>query len=49
MNEQVSRTVRGRSPDVLTCTASLSNGEVLTPPEKVNSRSEPAHVDPAAS
>ena len=33
MNEQVSFTLRGRNPDVLTCIANLSNDEVLTPPE----------------
>ena len=32
-NEQVSFTLRGRNPDVLTCIANLSNDEVLTPPE----------------
>lgn len=31
MNEQVSFTVRGRNPDVLTCIANLSNDEVFTP------------------
>ena len=33
MNEQVSFTLRGRNPDVLTCIANLSNDEVFTPPE----------------
>lgn len=32
-NEQVSFTLRGRNPDVLTCIANLSNDEVFTPPE----------------
>lgn len=32
MNEQVSFTLRGRNPDVLTCIANLSNDEVFTPP-----------------
>lgn len=31
--EQVSFTLRGRNPDVLTCIANLSNDEVFTPPE----------------
>ena len=31
MNEQVSFTLRGRNPDVLTCIANLSNDEVFTP------------------
>ena len=29
MNEQVSFTLRGRNPDVLTCIANLSNDEVF--------------------
>ena len=33
MNEQVSFTLRGRNPDVLTCIANLSNDEVFTPPD----------------
>lgn len=33
MVEQVSFTLRGRNPDVLTCIANLSNDEVFTPPE----------------
>ena len=33
MLEQVSFTLRGRNPDVLTCIANLSNDEVFTPPE----------------
>jgi site-specific DNA-methyltransferase (adenine-specific) len=33
MTEQVSLTLRGRNPDVLTCIANLSNDEVFTPPE----------------
>lgn len=33
MNEQVSFTLRGRNPDVLSCIANLSNDEVFTPPE----------------
>jgi Eco57I restriction-modification methylase len=33
MIEQVSFTLRGRNPDVLTCIANLSNDEVFTPPE----------------
>ena len=33
MNPQVSFTLRGRNPDVLTCIANLSNDEVFTPPE----------------
>lgn len=33
MTEQVSFTLRGRNPDVLTCIANLSNDEVFTPPE----------------
>ena len=33
MNNQVSFTLRGRNPDVLTCIANLSNDEVFTPPE----------------
>lgn len=36
MNEQVSFTLRGRNPDVLTCIANLSNDEVFTPPELAN-------------
>lgn len=32
-HEQVSFTLRGRNPDVLTCIANLSNDEVFTPPE----------------
>ena len=35
-NEQVSFTLRGRNPDVLTCIANLSNDEVFTPPELAN-------------
>lgn len=34
--EQVSFTLRGRNPDVLTCIANLSNDEVFTPPELAN-------------
>lgn len=33
---QVSFTLRGRNPDVLTCIANLSNDEVFTPPEFAN-------------
>ena len=33
MNTQVSFSLRGRNPDVLTCIANLSNDEVFTPPE----------------
>ncbi len=33
MNGQVSFSLRGRNPDVLTCIANLSNDEVFTPPE----------------
>lgn len=36
MNGQVSFTLRGRNPDVLTCIANLSNDEVFTPPEFAN-------------
>lgn len=36
MNSQVSFTLRGRNPDVLTCIANLSNDEVFTPPEFAN-------------
>jgi hypothetical protein len=36
MNEQVSFTLHGRNPDVLTCIANLSNDEVFTPPELAN-------------
>lgn len=36
MNQQVSFTLRGRNPDVLTCIANLSNDEVFTPPEMAN-------------
>ena len=36
MTEQVSFTLRGRNPDVLTCIANLSNDEVFTPPEFAN-------------
>lgn len=36
MSEQVSFTLRGRNPDVLTCIANLSNDEVFTPPEQAN-------------
>lgn len=36
MNSQVSFTLRGRNPDVLTCIANLSNDEVFTPPELAN-------------
>ena len=36
MNDQVSFTLRGRNPDVLTCIANLSNDEVFTPPELAN-------------
>ncbi len=36
MNEQVSFTLPGRNPDVLTCIANLSNDEVFTPPELAN-------------
>jgi len=34
--EQVSFSLRGRNPDVLTCIANLSNDEVFTPPEFAN-------------
>ncbi|MGA2083998.1 MAG: Eco57I restriction-modification methylase domain-containing protein [Terracidiphilus sp.] len=36
MNNQVSFTLRGRNPDVLTCIANLSNDEVFTPPGLAN-------------
>jgi site-specific DNA-methyltransferase (adenine-specific) len=36
MTEQVSFSLRGRNPDVLTCIANLSNDEVFTPPEFAN-------------
>jgi site-specific DNA-methyltransferase (adenine-specific) len=36
MSTQVSFTLRGRNPDVLTCIANLSNDEVFTPPELAN-------------
>jgi len=36
MTDQVSFTLRGRNPDVLTCIANLSNDEVFTPPEFAN-------------
>lgn len=36
MSEQVSFSLRGRNPDVLTCIANLSNDEVFTPPEFAN-------------
>ena len=36
MSEQVSFTLRGRNPDVLSCIANLSNDEVFTPPELAN-------------
>ncbi len=36
MKNQVSFTLRGRNPDVLTCIANLSNDEVFTPPEFAN-------------
>ena len=36
MSGQVSFTLRGRNPDVLTCIANLSNDEVFTPPEFAN-------------
>jgi site-specific DNA-methyltransferase (adenine-specific) len=36
MSEQVSFSIRGRNPDVLTCIANLSNDEVFTPPEFAN-------------
>ncbi len=36
MSTQVSFTLRGRNPDVLTCIANLSNDEVFTPPEFAN-------------
>lgn len=36
MTEQISFTLRGRNPDVLTCIANLSNDEVFTPPEFAN-------------
>jgi site-specific DNA-methyltransferase (adenine-specific) len=36
MNDQVSFTLRGRNPDVLSCIANLSNDEVFTPPEFAN-------------
>ena len=36
MNNQLSFTLRGRNPDVLTCIANLSNDEVFTPPEFAN-------------
>ena len=36
MTEQISFSLRGRNPDVLTCIANLSNDEVFTPPEFAN-------------
>lgn len=36
MNGQAGFRLRGRNPDVLTCTANLSNDEVFTPPEFAN-------------
>lgn len=36
LSQQVSFTLRGRNPDVLTCIANLSNDEVFTPPELAN-------------
>jgi hypothetical protein len=36
MSEQVSFSLRGRNPDVLTCIANLSNDEVFTPPSFAN-------------
>jgi len=36
MNDQVSLSLPGRNPDVLTCIANLSNDEVFTPPEFAN-------------
>ncbi len=39
MTEQVSFSLRGRNPDVLTCIANLSNDEVFTPPEFANGMS----------
>lgn len=36
MTDQVSFSLRGRNPDVLTCIANLSNDEVFTPPEFAN-------------
>ncbi len=36
MSTQVSFTLRGRNPDVLSCIANLSNDEVFTPPEFAN-------------
>ena len=36
MSTQVSFSLRGRNPDVLTCIANLSNDEVFTPPEFAN-------------
>jgi hypothetical protein len=36
MSDQVSFSLRGRNPDVLTCIANLSNDEVFTPPGFAN-------------
>jgi site-specific DNA-methyltransferase (adenine-specific) len=36
MSEQVSFSLRGRNPDILTCIANLSNDEVFTPPDFAN-------------
>src|ERR1700744_106847 len=36
MKRQAGFTLRGRTPDVLTCIANLSNDEVFTPPEFAN-------------
>ena len=36
MSKQVSFTLRGRNPEVLSCIANLSNDEVFTPPEFAN-------------
>jgi site-specific DNA-methyltransferase (adenine-specific) len=36
MSQQVSFSLHGRNPDVLTCIANLSNDEVFTPPEFAN-------------
>ena len=36
MNSKATFTLRGRTPDILTCIANLSNDEVFTPPEFAN-------------
>jgi site-specific DNA-methyltransferase (adenine-specific) len=38
MKNQAGFALRGRNPDVLTCIANLSNDEVFTPPEFLDTR-----------